>query len=213
MTLMGLPAWPTEIFPPLTEKQRQQLRENALNRAPDPENLWIFGFGSLMWNPGFPAAERQPALLKGYMRRFHIWSTKARGTLERPGLGLCLERAEGECRGLAYRLATETRDRDLDYIWDREMRSGVYRPTWVNLTLKDGSPLGALTWVVNKSHGRYAGPMPAEQMARVMAGGEGRYGTCRDYLANTIAEMAKLGQRDALLDDVLARIDAMDTLN
>ncbi len=199
--------WPELPFPHLDEKERAALLRDMLSKAPNPEDIWIFGFGSLIWNPGFEPRERHAAKLDGFQRRFHIWSTMARGTPTRPGLALCLEPTDHGCRGIAYRLAPETRDADLQYLWGREMISGVYRPTWVNVVTDDGDAVTAITWVSNPDHIQYAGPRPADEMAMIMAGGCGTYGTCRDYLANTIAEMAKLGERDLLLERVLRLID------
>lgn len=204
------PPWPTLTHPKLSDDARRQLLEEMLATASDPNDIWIFGFGSLMWNPGFTPRESREAQLAGYERRFHIWSTKARGTPERPGLGLCLEPADGTCRGIAYRIKPETRDQDLAYLWDREMGSGVYRPTWVELEATDGKPIRAITWVADPEHYQYAGARPAEEMAMIMAGGKGVYGNCRDYLANTIREMKKLGDNDPLLDQVLTLIDARE---
>ena len=131
----------------------------------------------------------------------------ARGTPDRPGLSLCLERTSGCCRGLAYRLAPATRDRDLEYLWGREMISCVYAPTWVEVVADNGKTIPALTWAANPDHIQYAGPRPVEEMAMVMAGGRGAYGTCRDYLADMLVEMAKLGEHDPFLERLLALID------
>lgn len=202
--------WPKGPSPKLTEAERAVMMAEIMDNAPYADAFWIFGFGSLMWNPGIEAVEQSPATLRGYERKFHIWSSVGRGTPERPGLGLCLEPGAGSCRGIAYRLDMTTLDADLDYLWDREMGSGVYRPTWVPIEMDEGAHAErvALTFVINPGHIQHAGPMPLEQMAIVMSGACGKYGRCRDYLANTIAEMAKLGERDPMLDELLARIDA-----
>jgi cation transport protein ChaC len=200
--------WPKLPRPGMDEKESRALLQETMAKAPDPADIWIFGFGSLIWNPGFEPAVRRPATLEGYLRRFHIWTTMARGTPERPGLGMCLEPAQGRCRGIAFRLAPETRDKDLEYLWSREMISGVYAPTWVHVQADGGGDIPALTWAANPGHVQYAGPRPVEEMAEIMAGGCGKFGTCRDYLANTIAEMAKLGDCDPSLDRLLALIDA-----
>ena len=109
--------------------------------------------------------------------------------------------------GIAFKISPKTRDKDLKYLWDREMTSGVYLPKWISVELDDGSELKTLTWVVNKFHGRYAGPMSPWEMAKIMAHSKGEYGTCRDYLVNTINEMAKIGERDAELNEVLELIE------
>jgi len=200
----------------LSEKDRRRLLRETLDASPYEDEFWVFGFGSLMWNPGVDVAARHTATVRGYERKFHIWSTIGRGTAERPGLGLCLEPGPGACRGIVYRYRMETLNEDLEYLWGREMGSGVYNPTWVPVVLDDEAADGqteprrrtALTFVINHGHPGYAGPMPAADMARHMGGAYGRNGRCRDYLANTIAEMAKLGDRDPLLEEVLELIDA-----
>tara|TARA_Y100001960_G_C14747867_1_gene866689 strand:+ start:687 stop:1247 length:561 start_codon:yes stop_codon:yes gene_type:complete len=182
--------------------------------APDPVHIWVFGFGSLMWKPGFVPIERHPALLRGFERRFNIWSTKGRGTEKHPGLTLCLEPAiYGRCKGIVYKISPKTRIRDLKYLWDREMTSGVYNPKWITVELDDGSELRTLTWVVNKFHSRYAGPRSAAEMAKIMAHSKGKYGTCRDYLVNTIKEMAKIGECDPKLNEVLELIENNSSLS
>ena len=192
----------------LSERERRRLLSDILAEADEPNDVWIFGFGSLMWRPGFQPREKKTAILRGFERKFHIWSTSGRGTQERPGLGLCLEPVkEGICIGIAYRILPDTKNKDLGYLWDREMTSGVYLPKWVAVECDEGSHLSALTWVVNKNHVRYAGPRSVREMAKIIAGSKGKYGTCREYLANTIQEMAKLGQYDPTLEKVLAVIE------
>ena len=201
-------SWPERKISRLSEKERGRLLSDILAEAVDPNDIWIFGFGSLMWKPGFQPSKKKPVLLRGFQRKFHIWSTSGRGTKKRPGLGLCLEPVKkGVCKGIAYRISPDTKDKDLHYLWEREMTSGVYLPRWVAVECDNGSYLSALTWVVNKNHVRYAGPRSVKEMASIIAGSKGKYGTCRDYLENTIQEMAKLDQYDPTLDKVLAVIE------
>ena len=120
--------WPDTPYVQLNDEVRAGMLRDMLAEVTNPDVIWVFGFGSLMWNPGFKPTERQPVTLRCYERKFHLWSTKGRGSQERPGLGLCLEPGKGSCRGIAYRLSPETRDKDLQYLWDREMTSGVYHP-------------------------------------------------------------------------------------
>jgi len=193
--------------PRLTDAERQAEQDRVMADSPYADEFWIFGFGSLMWRPGIEVHDRQGATLQSYERKFQIWSTVGRGTLERPGLGCCLVPGAGHCRGIAYGLRMETLDADLNYLWRREMGSGVYRPTWVALALDSGEMRTALTFVIRKGHVQHTGPMPADRMAEIMGGAEGENGKCRDYLANTLAEMAKLGEHDPLLEDVMSRIN------
>ena len=204
------PTPPRSPTPRLSDLERRAEKDRVRAEAPDADEFWIFGFGSLMWRPGIDFARREPATLQGYERRFEIWSTVGRGTLMQPGLGCCLVPAAGSCRGIAYGLRIATLDDDLEYLWKREMGSGVYRPTWVELTLDTGQVKAALTFVIRKGHVQHTGPMPATRMAEIMGRASGDNGRCRDYLANTLAEFAKLGETDPLLEKVMTLIDAAE---
>ena len=192
------------------EEKQQSLLETRAARPRD-EPMWVFGFGSLMWNPCFDYDVKTAAVLKGYDRKFHIWTTRARGTPDNPGLGLCLEDCSGACRGIAFRLVEDDVEAAWERLWEREMGSGIYRPVWVSLESEDHDQVVALTFVVNREHPHYAGPMPSERMANIMAGAKGSYGLCRDYLAGTIAEMRKLNVADPELEELLSRVDAIES--
>jgi cation transport protein ChaC len=191
------------------EEKQQSLLETRAGR-PSDEPMWVFGFGSLMWNPCFDYDIKTAAVLKGYDRKFHIWTTRARGTPDNPGLGLCLEDCAGACRGVAFRLVEGDVEAAWERLWEREMGSGIYRPVWVSLESEDHDRIVALTFVVNREHPHYAGPMPSERMADIMAGAKGSYGLCRDYLAGTIEEMRKLDVSDSDLEELLSRVDAIE---
>lgn len=191
------------------EEKQESLLETRAGRPRD-EPMWVFGFGSLMWNPCFDYDVKTAAVLKGYDRKFHIWTTRARGTPDNPGLGLCLEDCSGACRGVAFRLVEDDVEAAWERLWEREMGSGIYRPVWVSLESEDHDRIVALTFVVNREHPHYAGPMPSERMADIMAGAKGSYGLCRDYLAGTIEEMRKLDVSDSDLEELLSRIDAIE---
>lgn len=189
------------------EEHRRRLHETRAARPKD-EPMWVFGFGSLMWNPCFDFDVKAPGLLRGYDRKFHIWTTRARGTPDKPGLGLCLEDCAGGCRGIAYRLVEENLDDAWERLWAREMGSGVYKACWVSVETETHGRVAALTFVVNRDHPHYAGPMPLERMAEIMAGAKGTYGLCRDYLAGTIEEMRNLKVVDPELEALLSAVDA-----
>ena len=191
------------------EEKQQSLLETRAGRPKD-EPMWVFGFGSLMWNPCFDYDVKTAAVLKGYDRKFHIWTTRARGTPDNPGLGLCLEDCSGACRGVAFRLIEDDVEAAWERLWEREMGSGIYRPVWVSLESEDHDRIVALTFVVNREHPHYAGPMPSDRMADIMAGAKGSYGLCRDYLAGTIEEMRKLDVSDTELEELLSRVDAIE---
>lgn len=192
----------------LSDAERHKNMIETRAARPAGEAVWMFGFGSLMWNPCFDFDARESAFLSGYERKFHIWTMRARGTPERPGLGLCLEDCAGGCRGIAYRLSEDKLDEAFERLWEREMGSGIYKPTWVAVDTDNFGRVPALTFVVNRDHPHYAGPLPNEAMCEIMAGACGTYGRCRDYLAGTIEEMQKLGVSDPELENLLAAVDA-----
>ena len=159
---------------------------------------WIFGYGSLMWDPGFPWAERHPALVRGYHRAFCIWSHKYRGTPERPGLVLGLDLG-GSCRGMAYRV----RDRDvaavMAYLHEREMLHYVYLQGRLRAHLPDGREVRAHAYIADRSHDRYAGRLDPGEAARIIAAGRGERGSNRRYLENTVDHLDELGVPDGPL--------------
>ena len=200
---------PEQPYCELSDEARAESQWRIMASAPSGDGVWVFGFGSLMWNPCFSFTEHRPASITGYERKFHIWTTKARGTPDMPGLGLCLEKADRECRGVAYRLADDHLEDSLDALWCREMTTGIYEPAWCEIEFETGDAMQAITFVVNHTSRQYVGPMPMQQMAPIIARASGEYGTCRDYLSMTIAVMADLGVRDPELDELLRMVDAL----
>lgn len=167
--------------------------------------VWIFAYGSLMWNPEVVCAETRPALLYGYHRGFCLYSYDYRGTRERPGLVLGLDRG-GACWGLALRLDGRALAASLDHLWTREMSGGgVYemRP----LTVRAGNAaLLAYGFVVRRDHPDYAGRLPPAAAAGLIAAAVGTRGACRDYLAGTLAHLEALGLSDRPLRRLGGRV-------
>ena len=160
-----------------------------------------------MWDPCFDHVARRRAVLDGYRRAFTIWSGVARGTPERPGLGLCLEQGGGPSTGLAYRLDAAALEGSLEALWRREMHTGVYRPCWLPV-LADGEEVTAVAFVADHGHPQYAGPMPPRQMVEIIALACGARGPCRDYLADLVGELQRLEAPEPGLTELLARVDA-----
>jgi len=161
----------------------------------------VFGYGSLMWDPGFPYGRAEPALLKGYHRAFCIYSHRYRGSRERPGLVLGLDRG-GACRGRAFLVAAVDAEAVARYLHEREMINDVYRARWLAVAVGAGT-VRALAYVANRSHPHYAGKLALERIAEIVLGGEGARGSNLDYLAKTVAHIDELGITDTPLHRVL----------
>ena len=171
----------------------------------DPDgHLYVFGYGSLIWKPGFPHDGAHPALLRGFHRRFCIWSRSYRGTPEAPGLVLGLARG-GACRGVAFRVPAAGAAAVLDYLDEREMTGGVYHRRVVPLRLLDGGGTRrAVAFVADPKGLAYCATLTPEAMAAAIGAGHGIMGANRDYLLNTISHLREMGVRDAGLDRVAA---------
>ena len=174
----------------------------APNLAIPAGDLWIFGYGSLMWNPGFPYVQWAPALIYGYHRALCISSNRWRGTPERPGLVLGLDRG-GACRGIAFLLAQADVEPTLQALWAREMRYPVYRPRFLRTRLPDRE-VHALAFIADPRHNAYTGGLSIRRTAQRIATCCGARGANLDYLARTLAHLRELGVRDHHLQRVLA---------
>ena len=160
--------------------------------------LWVFGYGSLIWNPGFPVAERQVARLFGWHRSFCMLSIHHRGTEARPGLVLALDAAEGaHCDGVAFAVAPGAEDETLAALRERELISSAYFETVQSVRLRDGRGTRAVTYVIDPGHIQYCGGQPLEEQARRIADAEGGRGPNCEYLYNTADHLADLGIEDA----------------
>lgn len=167
------------------------------------DSFWVFGYGSLMWNPGFRFEERRHAVLQGFHRRFCIRSTIYRGTPEQPGLVLGVD-AGGECNGMAFRVDAARREEVLAYLYERELPSKVYTPTWVSVLI-DAAPVEALTFVVKRDHRQFT-CLSEDEMAAIIASSSGANGSNFEYLENTVHALHALGVPDADLDALHARV-------
>ena len=171
-----------------------------------PGDLWFFGYGSLMWDPGFRYLERASALVHGYHRAFCIYSNRWRGTPDQPGLVLGLDRG-GACRGVAFLVAKAQVAATLRRLWQREMRRRIYRPRLVRARLPDGE-IRAFTFVADPRHPGYAGGLTLRQTALRIATCRGARGPNIEYLTRTIDHLEALGVRDHNLLRVLEAVRA-----
>ena len=169
-------------------------------------DLWLFGYGSLIWNPAFHFTERRKGRIHGWHRRFCLWTPLGRGSPEQPGLVLGLERG-GACTGMAFRLHCDQVACELDIIWRREMLSGAYRPRWVRVATAEG-PVDAITFTIDPGNPRYAGRLGEDEIVRVVATAVGRLGPCTDYLFKTAEALAGLGLEDRTLKRLKRRVEA-----
>lgn len=169
--------------------------------------LWIFGYGSLMWDPGFQAAETRLAQLRGWHRSFCMWSVHYRGTTEAPGLVLALDETEGAvCNGVAFRPAPDEAAKVLAAIRKRELISEAYLERWLPVELDDGTTVLAVSYVINHAHAQYAGTMTVDRQASIIARAAGVRGPNRDYLDATALHLAALGIADADLAALASRV-------
>lgn len=171
------------------------------------DDFWVFGYGSLMWNPGFPFEERQQARLYGYRRALCIRSNVYRGTDENPGLVLGLERG-GSCHGVAFRVADSDRDAALDYLRERELISNVYKERFIPIGLADGRRPMALTYVADPQHEQYVSGLALDETARIVCHASGRSGPNVDYVFNTVRHLQEMGIKDQGLERVAATVEA-----
>lgn len=200
---------PRYPVPPLSNSARAESLRATLAAAPSQSDIWVFAYGSLIWNPCFAVVDRRAVTLPTHRRAFNVWSMLARGTPDQPGLGLGLEPG-GTCTGLAFRLDDASLSEDLAALWAREMHSGIYVPEWRTVTTDD-SPFTALCFVADPSHAQYAGALPDDDVAAVIAAAEGKFGSCRDYLASTVHALDAHGFADDALRSMLDRVEALGT--
>jgi cation transport protein ChaC len=193
------------LLKPLDDDARRASREETLRRRPHGAGLWIFAYGSLMWNPAFDFVEKRRGKLHGYHRSFCLKTPIGRGSRDCPGLVLGLDRG-GSVQGVALRVAEDQADEELDVIWAREMLAGSYRPTWVKLVDDDGARFHAIAFVMRRDCDRYAGGLDMEETARTIARAEGRLGPCADYLENTVAAMDEIGVGDGPMHRLRDRV-------
>ena len=168
------------------------------------KDVWVFGYGSLMWNPDFKLAEKRTGTVTGYHRSLCLKSLVYRGTPDYHGLVFGLDKGDS-CQGMAYRIAEENIHSEMEKIWEREMFAGTYIPTWVNVTTKLGT-ISAVTFVINNKHEHYIPDLELEEIAERVVKAEGTCGSCHDYVQNTVKSLHQLGLRDPALEQLLTLI-------
>lgn len=208
----GLPSrlWSLECAGPrlLNDAELDSSIDHILSALPSGADIWVFGYGSLMWNPLFDYAECRSAHLQGFQRRFCLWSIAGRGTAAQPGLVLGLDDG-GSCAGTAFRLRAAHAHTDLRLLWRREMAVAAYCPRWVDVQFsKNEKPQQALTFLVNRAHPSFAENLPPDRIAKTLAAAHGYLGSSAEYLLNTFAALKALHLQDDYLADLVARMQA-----
>lgn len=169
--------------------------------------LWVFGYGSLLWNPGFPVAEQVHAQLADYARSFCMRSIHHRGTEAEPGLVLALDAHPGAvCDGLALRAQPGTEEATLAYLRERELISSAYVEEMVPLDLRDGRRVQAVAYIIDAAHVQYCGGLPLEEQAQIIARAVGGRGPNTEYLYNTASHLEDLGIPDPELHWLVERV-------
>jgi glutathione-specific gamma-glutamylcyclotransferase len=172
-------------------------------------DLWVFGYGSLMWKPGFPFVEQRRAVLTGFHRALCIYSVRYRGSSRFPGLVFGLE-AGGHCEGMAFRVAGTDVAATVDYLRDREQVTGVYRAEMrsVRLVTPERRTVRALTFIANPSARQYAGKLPFATQTRIVLASKGASGPNAEYVRNTAEHLGEMGIRDREIEQVVAMLGA-----
>lgn len=173
--------------------------------------MWVFGYGSLMWRPGFDFIERRLALVRGYHRSLCIFSHVHRGTPERPGLVLGLDRG-GCCRGVAFRIKGAEAEGVLAYLRARELVTHVYRERQLRVLLEDGRRIEAVAYVADRRHIQFAGRLGRPHLLAHVQQGFGVSGRNSDYVKNTHRHLEELGLVDPLLQWLSDQLDASRSL-
>ncbi|MEX0349044.1 MAG: gamma-glutamylcyclotransferase [Paracoccaceae bacterium] len=172
--------------------------------------MWVFGYGSLLWNPEFPVDRREVATLHGYARSFCMSSIHHRGTEDHPGLVLALDEVEGaHCQGLALSVQEGHEEQTLAELRERELISSAYLERMLDVDLTNGERVTAVTYVIDPHHVQYCGGLPLEKQAHIIASAVGGRGPNTDYLYNTAQHLAEIGLSDPDLDWLTTRVRAL----
>jgi len=190
----------------VSEEERAATLRAVMDAIPPGDCVWVFGYGSLMWNPAFHFCERRRGRLHGYHRSFSIWTAAGRGSPSLAGLTLGLDRG-GSCVGTVYCIAPETVPEELAILWAREMGGGSYVARWVAVRTAEG-PVRALTFVINRDHCRYAGKLPRDLLVAHLATAAGKVGSCAEYLSSTVEHLHQIGIEDGPMHDILEQVRA-----
>ncbi len=192
----------------LADHEREATRHATLKDRNGHGDLWVFAYGSLMWDPGIHFTEVRLARIEGYQRRFSYRINGGRGTPECPALMLTLGPHGGDCTGLVFRVAADLADTETTILWRREMIRGGYAPQWHTVATPQGA-VEALVFAANCAHPEYVGELPLEETAAVVATAAGPLGSNRDYLESLATQLVALGIADAYITQLLKQVQAL----
>lgn len=184
------------------QRSTRQLAQHLARLRRDngqPQDLWLFAYGSLIWKPEFEFSHQQPARIQGYHRALRMHSRLYRGTPEQPGLVLALL-SGGSCRGMLYRVDASRAEATLRQVWEREMVSGVYEPRWLACHTVDGGMRHALAFTLSRRSPSWTGPLDEAQLVHVFRHACGRYGSTLEYLQRTVHSLRAHGIHDRELE-------------
>ena len=190
------------LYSTLHVRDPQPMLAQALRTWGGHEDLWVFGYASLIWRPEFDAAEQRPGAVHGWHRALQMRSRVNRGTPECPGLVFALVPG-GSCRGMAYRIERRRGATELERLWAREMPTGVYDPKWL-VCRTPGGPVTALTFTLSRGSPAHTGAVPDPQMIDILRCAQGRFGSTLDYLLDTATSLRGCGIRDREIERLVA---------
>jgi cation transport protein ChaC len=189
----------------LTNEQLETTRRTLLGNFSPAQDLWVYAYGSLMWDPGIYFDEVRLAQLDGFERRFNYKTTVGRGSPETPALLLSIERQSGCCNGLAFRVAADMADNESAILWRREMVRGNYSPALLPMHTPQGD-IEALVFTADPANREYAGELPLDETAAIIANASGPLGSNRAYLEQLSEQLQTLGLEDAYIDQLMAHV-------
>ena len=192
----------------LTDQERTASLQTMFNNENIKDDVWLFGYGSLIWNPAINFEEKSPMLIYGFHRKFCLKTHLGRGNKKSPGLVLGLDRG-GSCRGVGFKISAKTAYKELEVVWNREMVSGSYTPKWLSGKIGTTS-VKALGFVVDRKQDRYVNNLTDIEVAHLISKANGFLGSCCDYLLNTSEHLKNLGIPDKKLTNL---VDLVNQIN
>lgn len=191
-------------FRVLTDAEREASLQTSMAHWQKSDDVWVFGYGSLIWRPDFDFSERRDGLLWGYHRALCLWSRINRGTPEQPGLVFGLDHG-GSCRGMLFRIPASQVPVTMDALWRREMPSGAYLPKWLNCRT-DAGDVRALVFTMNRTTDAYVRDLPAERLVSVIHSAHGSNGPCLEYVIETAQALKKFNIQDQRLQKIVQQL-------